>query len=307
MEKAIVFAGTPANAAATLRSLVEQGFRIELVITRPDAPVGRKRVMTPSPVAQAANDLGIPLLKADRLGSDEIDGIKACGAELGVVVAYGALLRREALAALPLGWFNLHYSILPRWRGAAPVQRSIIAGDRETGVTLFKLDEGMDTGPIVTVAKTVIDAGETAADLLARLTALGSSVLGEALPAIQAGIAPLTEQSGEATLAPKILREEARIDWSRPAKALEWLIRGCNPEPGAFTELGGQPFKIHEAVAIADPTAKLAPGEVQTLDNRVLVGTGEGLLLLKAVQPASKRAMPASEWARGINGETRFN
>jgi methionyl-tRNA formyltransferase len=307
MEKAIVFAGTPANAAATLRSLVEQGFRIELVITRPDAPVGRKRVMTPSPVAQVANDLGIPLLKADRLGPTEIDGIKACGAELGVVVAYGALLRREALAALPLGWFNLHYSILPRWRGAAPVQRSIIAGDRETGVTLFKLDEGMDTGPIVSVAKTVIDAGETAADLLARLTALGSSVLGEAIPAIQAGIAPLTEQSGEATLAPKILRGEARIDWSRPAKALEWLIRGCNPEPGAFTELGGQPFKIHEAVAIADPTAKLTPGAVQTLDNRVLVGTGEGLLLLKAVQPASKRAMPAFEWARGINGETRFN
>jgi methionyl-tRNA formyltransferase len=286
---------------------VEQGFRIELVITRPDAPVGRKRVMTTSPVAQAANDLGIPLLKADRLGTTEIDAIKACGADLGVVVAYGALLRREALSALPLGWFNLHYSILPRWRGAAPVQRSIIAGDRETGVTLFKLDEGMDTGPIVTVAKTVIDAGETAADLLARLTALGSSVLGEALPAIQAGIAPLTEQSGEATLAPKILREEAHIDWSRPAKALEWLIRGCNPEPGAFTELGGQPFKIHEAVAIADPTAKLAPGAIQTLDHRVLVGTGDGLLLLKTVQPASKRAMPASEWARGINGETRFN
>lgn len=307
MEKAIVFAGTPANAAATLRSLVEQGFRIELVITRPDAPVGRKRVLTQSPVAQAASELGFKLLKANRISDSEIDAIKSSGAELGVVVAFGALLKRDALDAVPLGWFNLHYSILPRWRGAAPVQRSILEGDRETGVTLFKLDEGMDTGPIVTVAKTVIDAGENAADLLARLTKLGCTVLSEALPAIQAGIAPLTNQSGEATLAPKIVREEARIDWSKPARSLEWLIRGCNPEPGAFTELSGHPFKIHEAVAIADPTAKLAPGTIQAKDNRVLVGTGDGVLLLKSVQPASKRAMPASEWARGISVETRFN
>jgi len=181
-----------------------------------------------------------------------------------------------------------------------------MAGDRETGVTLFKLDEGMDTGPLVSVANTVIDAGETAANLLGRLTSLGASVLAESIPAIQSGLATLRDQVGEPTLAPKISRAEAQIDWSQNARTIECLIRGCNPEPGAWTTLGEQPFKIHEAVAIADPASELEPGEVRAGDSRVLVGTGSGLLLLKSVQPASKRAMAATEWARGLASETRF-
>jgi methionyl-tRNA formyltransferase len=223
-----------------------------------------------------------------------------------VVVAYGCILSKAVLESLELGWYNLHYSLLPKWRGAAPVQRAIMAGDRETGVTLFKLDEGMDTGPLLSVAKTVIDAGETAVDLLGRLTSLGASVLAESLPSIQAGLATLRDQVGEPTLAPKISRAEAQIDWSQSARTIEFLIRGCNPEPGAWTTLGEQPFKIHEAVAIADPASELNAGEVRAGDSRVLVGTGSGLLLLKSVQPASKRAMAATEWARGLASETRF-
>ena len=306
MDKGIVFAGTPANAAVTLEELAAQGFRISLVITRPDAPTGRKRVLTPSPVAEVAERLGLPVVKTTKPTATEIEAIKASGAELGVVVAYGCILSKAVLESLELGWYNLHYSLLPKWRGAAPVQRAIMAGDRSTGVTLFKLDEGMDTGPLVSVAKTVIDAGETAANLLGRLTSLGASVLAESIPAIQSGLATLRNQVGEPTLAPKISRAEAQIDWSGNARTIECLIRGCNPEPGAWTTLGEQPFKIHEAVAIADPASELEPGEVRADDSRVLVGTGSGLLLLKSVQPASKRAMAATEWARGLASETRF-
>ena len=178
----IVFAGTPANAAQTLRALANTAFEVVAVLTRTDAPVGRKRVLTPSAVAVVAAELGLPIIKANRVDESVRLQIQATGAELGVIVAYGALLDQAALDVLDKGWVNLHYSLLPKWRGAAPVQRAIMAGDRETGVTLFQLDKGMDTGPVHLQIPTVIEPDENTAELLPRLTNLGISGLAELKP-----------------------------------------------------------------------------------------------------------------------------
>jgi len=305
MDAPIVFAGTPANAARTLEHLIENGFRVVLVITRPDAPFGRKRELRPSAVAEVSEKFGIPTLKTNKLDAAAIDRVKDSGGTLGIVVAYGSLLKKPALEALELGWFNLHYSLLPNWRGAAPVQQSLINGDSETGVTLFQIDEGMDTGPIVDALQTTINPDETAGVLLKRLTELGCTLLSASIPAISAGIATLKEQQGQASLAPKISREDARIDWNTPAKGIESLIRGCNPEPGAWTLLSGESFKVLRARALPD-TAPLRPGVIEVTGGKVLVGTVDGALLLKEVQPASKRAMDATEWARGLSKEMSF-
>jgi methionyl-tRNA formyltransferase len=306
MDAPIVFAGTPANAARTLEYLIESGFRVVLVVTRPDAPVGRKRELKASAVADVASKFSIPTLKTNSVNSEAIQAVITSGAKLGIVVAYGSLLRRAALEALELGWFNLHYSILPSWRGAAPVQHSLINGERETGVTLFKIDEGMDTGPIVGKLHTSVGPDETSGDLLLRLTELGCTLLSECIPAISAGVATFTEQTGTVTVAPKIAREDARINWSLPAKSLESLIRGCNPEPGAWTSIAGEAFKVLQARALPG-TSEIKPGQIETSIDKVLVGTGNGVLLLREVQPASKRAMDASDWARGLTKETSFD
>jgi methionyl-tRNA formyltransferase len=306
MDAPIVFAGTPENAALTLQHLVSAGFRVVLVITRPDALVGRKREFTASPVATAAAKLGIPTIKTNSIDSHALEQVAASGAMAGIVVAYGSLLRKPALEALEHGWFNLHYSLLPKWRGAAPVQHCLLNADSETGVTLFKIDEGMDTGPMVGQLQTAIAPDESAGELLERLTKLGFTLLSECVPGICAGIAELTEQTGVPTLAPKLERADAHIDWKRPAKHIEALIRGCTPEPGAWTSIAGEPFKISEARALPDSEG-MKPGQVEVSDSRVLVGTADGILLLKTVQPASKKAMSAIDWARGLTKETSFN
>ncbi len=305
MDAPIVFAGTPANAARTLENLIECGFRVVLVITRPDAPFGRKRELKASAVSEVAEKFGIPTLKTNKLDAAAIDRVKDSAATLGIVVAYGSLLKKPALDALELGWFNLHYSLLPSLRGAAPVQQSLINGDTETGVTLFQIDEGMDTGPIVGGLQTTINPDETAGVLLQRLTELGCTLLSATIPAIAGGIATFTAQVGPTSFAPKISREDARINWNAPAKSIESLIRGCNPEPGAWTQLSGESFKVLQARALPD-TAQLKPGEIETTGGKVLVGTADGVLLLKEVQPASKRAMDATEWARGLSKEMSF-
>ena len=305
MDAPIVFAGTPANAARTLEHLVQGGFQVVLVLTRPDAPVGRKQELRQSPVAEVAARYSIETIKTNSVDASTIESVAQSGASVGIVVAYGSLLRKAALEGLDLGWFNLHYSLLPRYRGAAPVQRALIAGEVETGVTLFKIDEGMDTGPVVSSLQTRINPDETAGELLARLTELGCTLLSESIPTISAGVATLSSQVGSATEAPKISRAEARIDWKESAKKIEALIRGCNPEPGAWTELAGESFKVLEARALPDD-AELKPGSIEVSGSKVMVGTGEGLLLLKAVQPASKRAMPALDWARGLSRDMSF-
>ena len=307
----LVFAGTPANAAQTLRALANSPFEVVAVLTRTDAPVGRKRVLTPSAVAETATELGIPIIKANRIDEATREEIRASGAELGVIVAYGALLDEKALETLDKGWINLHYSLLPKWRGAAPVQRSIMAGDRETGVTLFQLDKGMDTGPVHLQIPTVIEPDESTADLLPRLTQLGISGLAELLPRVASGLTTPVAQDPQllATLptADKLTREDARIDWHLTAVELENQIRGLNPEPMAWTTHEREAFRIIEAralgatdwQALADEDA--LEGAIHVDKGRVIVSCGNGSLLeLKIVQPAGKKPMPASDWTRGL-------
>jgi methionyl-tRNA formyltransferase len=312
----IVFAGTPANAAQTLRALANSAFEVVAVLTRTDAPVGRKRTLTPSAVADVAVELGIPVIKANRVDEEVRNLIKATGADLGIIVAYGALLDQSTLDSLDKGWINLHYSLLPKWRGAAPVQRAIMAGDRETGVTLFQLDKGMDTGPIHLQIPTVIEPDESSATLLPRLTELGISGLAELLPRVASGLTSPIAQDLEllATLptADKLTRDDARVDWHRNAVELENHIRGLNPEPMAWTTLEDETFRIIEARALGATDWQSLAGEeslvgvVHIEKNRVLVSCGEGTLLeLKTVQPAGKKPMPSSDWARGMTAGKR--
>ena len=281
------------------------------MLTRTDAPVGRKRILTPSAVAEVAAELAIPTIKANRVDEAVRERIRNSGAQLGVIVAYGALLDQATLESLELGWINLHYSLLPKWRGAAPVQRALMAGDRETGVTLFQLDKGMDTGPVHLQIPTVIEPGESAAELLPRLTQLGISGLAELLPRVASGLAAPVAQDPEllASLptADKLTRDDARIDWHRDAVEIENQIRGLNPEPVAWTTHDEEAFRIIEARALgitdwqslAGEEADL--GEVHLDKGRVLVSCGKGTLLeLKTVQPAGKKPMPSSDWARGL-------
>ena len=308
MTESLIFAGTPANAAATLEYLVQHGFEISLVITRPDAPFGRKRVLTPSPVAETASKLGLELYKTNKIDDAAISRIIESGCSTAVVVAYGALLKAPALNALSNGWFNLHYSLLPKWRGAAPVQHSLLAGDKTTGVTLFKIDEGLDTGPIVASVPTQIQPGETSARLLSRLTELGCTLLSQELPGVLLGSYSLTPQVPDENLAsaPKLGREQARVDWSRGALDIERKVLAMNPEPGAWATLNGETFKIHDAREIAG-TESQAVGTVSLAGGRVLVSTSAGVLELLEVQPSGKQSMPAKDWARGVSLPLRFD
>jgi methionyl-tRNA formyltransferase len=312
----IVFAGTPANAAQTLRALANSAFEVVAVLTRPDAPIGRKKILTPSAVAEVAQELGIPTIKANCVDESVREQLAATGADLGIIVAYGALLDQAALDVLPKGWINLHYSLLPKWRGAAPVQRSLMAGDRETGVTLFQLDKGMDTGPIHLQIPTVIEPGETTADLLPRLTELGITGLAELLPRVAAELSAPQAQDPAllATLptANKLSRDDARIDWLRNAVEIENQVRALNPEPMAWTTLEAEAFRIIEARALGATDWQSLAGETSEagtviLDkNRVLVCCGQGSLLeLKTVQPAGKKPMQSGDWARGLTAGKR--
>jgi methionyl-tRNA formyltransferase len=311
----LIFAGTPANAARTLQALLQSQHQVVAVLTRPDAPIGRKRILTPSPTAQVAEAAGIPVFKANRVSPELAAEITATGAQLGVVVAYGALLKDFALQALPLGWVNLHYSILPDWRGAAPVQNAILHGDTETGVTLFQLDEGMDTGPVYDVVRTTINPGETSGRLLERLTELGITLLDQVLPTIDAGIAKPTAQSTDGPIRPagKLTREHGLIDWNKPAPAVERQILAMNPEPMAHTLVGEESFRILDALSLGatdwaaletESDSDHTPGRIRFEPKRVLVECGGGTLLqLRSVQPAGKNPMPALDWARGANGK----
>ena len=300
----LVFAGTPKIAAQVLDFLVSSGHEVVCVLTRSDAVVGRKREEHPSAVAIEAAALGIPVIKANRVTSNELKLIQSYGAELGVVVAYGSLLKPEALESLENGWFNLHFSMLPKYQGAAPVQRALIDGQKETGVTFFKLDEGMDTGLIAGSVRTEIMARESAGELLTRLTELGCSLLSELLPKLYTGILALQNQVGEPSSAPKPTRTEARIDFTQSAGVIENLVRGMNPEPMAWCLTGELPMRIIEASerSLSNRYEKqnFEPGVIYLDEGRVLVACGSGSALeLLVVQPTSKRAMEAKSWYNG--------
>ena len=298
MALTLVFAGSPAAAVPSLRRLATTDHRIAAVVTREDSPQGRKRVLTPTPVALAAGELNLPTITANRLAGSATDRIAELEPDLGVIVAYGGLVREPLLSVPRLGWINLHFSLLPRWRGAAPVQRAIIAGDELTGAAVFQLVPELDAGDVYGTMVQSIGARETAGHLLDSLAESGAALLSEVVDALAAGTARAEPQRGDVTLAPKLALEDGRVDWSAPALVIDCLIRGVTPEPGAFTDLDDARLKIHEAT-IARGSARLARGEVALVERRVLVGTGSVPIELIRVQPAGKTAMAAADWWRG--------
>jgi methionyl-tRNA formyltransferase len=297
----ILFAGTPQNAAVTLRELLVAGTPITLVLTRPDAPVGRKAVITPSPVASVAIEFGIPVIKSNVVGEAEIKEIRSHQIEFAIVVALGVLLKQDALDAIPKGWFNLHYSLLPRWRGAAPVQHALMAGDRETGLTIFKIDSGLDTGPIASSLATEVQPEETAGELLSRLTNLGVSLLLETIPRIEAGLVALEPQATTgATVAPKLAKVDGKIDLNRGSSEVSNQVRGVTPEPGAWTSFGDQPLKL---ISVRESQLQMEVGELTNKDGRIYVGCKSGALELLEVQPSGKNRMASADWYRGLQGK----
>ena len=307
----IIFAGTTDNAVEVLRYLNDTAkHEIVAVLTREDAFVGRKKLLTASPVAQYAESKGLKVLRANRVSESVNEQLKQYGADLGVVVAYGALLKRTTLELPQHGWINIHYSLLPKLRGAAPVQRALINGDRETGVTVFQLDEGMDTGPVHAQLSTLIEPTENASALLSRLTSLAVTMLDEVLAKIAAGFDKAQPQLGVSTSAPKLSRSDSKIDFEKSALEIEGLVRGCNPEPMAWAELEGEPIRVLRVWALQEPVQGLpaaSPGTVQSIGERVFVHAAkQSILELLEVQPASKRVMSAADWHRGLTGLVRL-
>lgn len=294
----VLFAGTPAVAVPSLDALVAAGFDVVAVLTRPDAPLGRKRVLTPSPVAARAAELGIEIIHAAKVDADVTARIAAAAPDVAAIVAYGGLIPRAALGVPAHGWINLHFSLLPAWRGAAPVQRALIAGDDVTGAVTFRLEEGLDTGPVYGTLTESVGPDDTAGELLERLSHSGAVLLAQTLSAVDAGKAAAVPQQGDVTLAPKLTLEDGHLDWQLPALAISRRSRGVTPEPGAWTTLDGQRIKL-EPVRLRPQAAALPPGHLALDGKAVLVGTGSHPVELTRVQPAGKKMMAAADWARG--------
>ena len=294
----IVFAGSPAAAVPSLQALTASRHEVLAVLTREDSPQGRKRTLTPTAVAEAADALALPIIKANRLAGTATEQLTELQPDLGVIVAYGGLVREPLLSMPRLGWINLHFSLLPRWRGAAPVQRAIIAGDETTGASVFQLVPELDAGDLYGHLSQPIGAHEAAGHLLDSLAVSGAELLVQVIDAIADGEATSEPQVGEVTLAPKLTLDDGRIDWTRPAAVVDRLIRGVTPEPGAFTMLDDQRIKVLEAV-IARDRAALAPGAVEMDSGTLLVGTASDPIELVTVHPAGKKPMRAADWWRG--------
>jgi len=294
-----VFAGTPAVAVPTLDALAAGRHEIVGVVTRADAPLGRKRVLTPSPVGARAAELGLNTIKANRLREAETAEVAALAPDLGVIVAYGGLLRAPMLAAPRLGWINLHFSELPRWRGAAPVQRAVMAGDARTGSAVFQLVEELDAGDVFSLERRVIGADETAGEVLEALARSGARQLASVVDALADGTAVAAPQSGDVTVAAKLTIDDARLPLAEPGDRVYARLRGVTPEPGAFVLVGGERFKIH-AARLARGADRLEPGRFGARGGKVYLGTGSHPLELLTVQPAGKKAMAAADWWRGL-------
>ncbi|MFM8927347.1 MAG: methionyl-tRNA formyltransferase [Rhodoluna sp.] len=301
----ILFAGTPNTAVTVLGGLMNSGHEVVAVLTREDATFGRNRSIKQSPVAEFATSKGIPVIKANRIDEVIEKQIREVQADFGVVVAYGAILKLSTLNLLPEGWFNLHYSLLPKYRGAAPVQHAILNGDEVTGVTVFKLDSGMDTGPILGSIQTVVQPDENSGDLILRLSHLGIGLLNEILPKIYSGLATFTLQLGTPSFAPKVNREDARLRPQMDAKQAELRVRAMNPEPIAWILFDDEPMRILHARAIDSSSNSL--GELQHQENPVIVCAGNSGLELLEVQPAGKKPMEANAWYRGLRSLGMFS
>ncbi|MGO3147628.1 MAG: methionyl-tRNA formyltransferase [Leucobacter sp.] len=303
----ILFAGTPEFAVPSLRSLHASGHEIVGVITRKDAPLGRKRVLTPSPVALAASELGIPIFKANRLGDEATEWAAGLGADLGVIVAYGGLVREPLLTLPTHGWINLHFSTLPRWRGAAPVQRALMAGELLLGVTVFRLVAALDAGDVLTRDSREFEPGTSAGVALADLAEFGTDALERAIVAVFEDGNAGTPQTGDATYAHKLSREDGRVDPNQTSDAVLAHWAGVTPEPGAYAVLGEQPVKLTVLRPYAGEfPAELLPGDAQLVGQTAVLRCGSGALELERVQPAGKPVMDGAAWLRGRNGKAEL-
>jgi len=293
----IVFAGTPAAAVPSLDAL-HADHDIVAVLTRPDAPVGRRRVLTPSPVKSRAEELGLPVLEASRLRGEVLGELEALGADAVAVVAFGAIAGPRARATSRLGWFNLHFSLLPQYRGAAPVQRALMAGRRRSGLTVFRIDEGMDTGPVVLQRALDLPTAD-AGTVLAEYAETGADLLAEAFALLEAGEHTLTPQSGAASHAQKLDPSEAQLDFTRPADEVLARYRGVSPSPGAWATIAGQRTKL-AGLAPARPDDHVPrPGEIAAVPDGTVIGTGDGAVRIDGIQPAGKPMRAVAEFLRG--------
>lgn len=295
----LVFAGTPDVAVPSLDVLLASSHEVVAVVTRPDAPAGRGKRLTASPVGLRAEEAGLRVLKPEHpRDEDFVTALTELAPDCCPVVAYGALVPQRVLDVPVHGWVNLHFSVLPAWRGAAPVQHAVLAGDEVTGASTFRLVREMDAGPVFDTVTDTIAPTDTSGDLLHRLSLSGAELLVRTLDEIEAGTATPVEQPLEGiTLAPKITVADARVDWDRPAEEIDRLVRGCQPAPGAWTTFRGERFKV---VSAAVSEESLAPGRIEVERKSVLVGTGTTALQLGLVQPPGKKAMPAADWGRGV-------
>ncbi|MEU7470924.1 methionyl-tRNA formyltransferase [Streptomyces sp. NPDC044984] len=305
----LVFAGTPEVAVPALDALLASGrHEVAAVVTRPDAPAGRGRRLVASPVAERAEEAGIEVLKPAKPRDPEfLARLEEIAPDCCPVVAYGALLPRAALDIPARGWVNLHFSLLPAWRGAAPVQHAIMAGDEITGAATFLIEEGLDSGPVYGTVTEEIRPTDTSGDLLTRLAFAGAGLLAATMDGIEDGTLKAVPQPADGvSLAPKVTVEDARVDWGTPALRVDRVVRGCTPAPGAWTTFRGERLKIVQAAPVPDLT-DLAPGQLSVGKNNVYVGTGSYAVELLWVQAQGKKPMRAADWARGVRiaaGET---
>lgn len=303
----IVFMGTPSFAVSSLERVLEGGHEVVAVFTQPDRPKGRKRELTPSPVKEAALAHGITVHQPERMRSEEaIKLVESLGPDLIVTAAYGQILPRAVLDVPRLGCINVHGSLLPQYRGGAPIQRSIINGESVTGVTIMYMAEGLDTGDMISRVEVPIEDADTSGTLFEKLSIAGADLLARTLPMIEAGnVTSVPQVHEDATYAPNLTREDERIDWSRSARQLFNQVRGLSPMAGAFTLWNGEPFKVWRCIVDrADSAANNEPGTVLSADAEgIVVQTGAGTLRLLDIQPAGKRTMPAAEWLKGARLE----
>jgi methionyl-tRNA formyltransferase len=315
----LVFAGTPEVALPALRALVASRHTVAAVVTRPDAPAGRGRRLVASPVAELAAELGIETLKPARPREPSFqDRLRAIAPDCCPVVAYGALLPQSALDIPARGWVNLHFSVLPAWRGAAPVQHAVLRGDDITGASTFQIVQELDAGPVYGTLTEPVRPSDTSGDLLDRLSVAGSQLLVATLDGIEDGTLVAVPQPADGiSFAPKLTPDDARVDWKMPAHLIDRQIRGCTPDPGAWTDFEDARLKLwpvtltspsapvdwHGTDADGSPEVSVAPGQLRVKRAAVYVGTGTTAVRLGDVQPPGKRRMPAADWARGLHAD----
>ncbi|WP_341766005.1 methionyl-tRNA formyltransferase [Canibacter zhoujuaniae] len=298
----IVFAGTPDVAVPVLKTLTESAHEVVGVVTREDAPLGRKRVLTASPVASFAQEAGLKTIKANRLDADTTEQIAELGADIGVVVAYGGLLKTDLLTAPRLGWINLHFSALPKWRGAAPVQRALMAGETEIGGTIFRLVEELDAGAVVHSFTYSVTPGESAGEVLTAMALRGGTEMLAALEQLAENPNAGDPQDGEVSYAHKLTREDGRLDLTKSAAQVLAQWAGVTPEPGAFVQTAEQPLKIIRIAPVENSDIEPPVGEFALLGKKVFLGVSAGVLEVLEVQPAGKTKMLAADWLRGKGG-----